>query len=164
MNTEALAIFQECRGNAGVNGESNKTGRGSAGQQFSGGVLDALVLGGGFGGLYMLHRLREMGLAVLALEAGGDVGGAWYWNRYPGARCDVESLVYSYSFSPVIDSEWSWTERYAAQPEILRYLRFVCDRLDLRKDVRFNSRVAKARFDTVTNLWTELVPEIRTVG
>lgn len=118
------------------------------------GVLDALVLGGGFGGMHMLHQLREMGLKVLALEAGTSVGGAWYWNRYPGARCDVESLVYCYSFSPVIDAEWRWTERYAAQPEILRYMNFVCDRLDLRKDIRFNARLVKASFDAATRLWT----------
>ena len=117
-------------------------------------VLDALVLGGGFGGMYMLYRLRELGLKVTALEAGSDVGGAWYWNRYPGARCDVESLVYSYSFSPIIDAEWRWSERYAAQPEILRYMSFVCDRLDLRKDIHFNSRLASARYDKETNLWT----------
>lgn len=117
-------------------------------------VLDALVLGGGFGGMHMLHELRQMGLKVLALEAGTTVGGAWYWNRYPGARCDVESLVYCYSFSPIIDAEWKWSERYAAQPEILRYMNFVADRLDLRKDIRFNSRLVKASFDKASRLWT----------
>jgi len=117
-------------------------------------VYDALVLGGGFGGMHMLWQLREMGLKVVGLEAGSNVGGAWYWNRYPGARCDVESLVYCYSFSPVIDAEWKWTERYAAQPEIRAYMSFVCDRLDLRKDIRFDSRLTKAVFDTTTNLWT----------
>ncbi|MCK9503943.1 MAG: NAD(P)/FAD-dependent oxidoreductase [Porticoccaceae bacterium] len=117
-------------------------------------TLDALVLGGGFGGMHMLYTLREKGLKVLALEAGADVGGAWYWNRYPGARCDVESLVYCYSFSPIIDAEWRWSEKYAAQPEISRYMRFVCDRLDLRKDIHFNSRLVKAVFDKASNLWT----------
>lgn len=117
------------------------------------GVLDALVLGGGFGGMHMLYKLREMGLKVLALETGESVGGAWYWNRYPGARCDVESLVYCYSFSPIIDAEWRWSERYSSQPEILRYMNFVCDRLDLRKDIRFKSRLIKARFEEDTNLW-----------
>ena len=117
-------------------------------------VLDALVLGGGFGGIHMLHQLREMGLTVLALEAGAGVGGAWYWNRYPGARCDIESLVYCYSFSPIIDDEWSWTERYATQPEIVRYINFVCDRLDLRKDICFNSRLVKATFDEEAGFWT----------
>ncbi len=117
-------------------------------------VLDALVLGGGFGGIHMLHQLREMGLTVLALEAGAGVGGAWYWNRYPGARCDIESLVYCYSFSPIIDDEWSWTERYATQPEIVRYINFVCDQLDLRKDICLNSRLVKATFDKETGFWT----------
>lgn len=117
-------------------------------------MLDALVLGGGFGGLHTLYQLRNMGLSVLALEAGSDVGGAWYWNRYPGARCDVESLVYSYSFSPEIDAEWKWSERYSAQPEIRAYLRFVSERLDLRKDIRFNSRLVKAVFDEASDSWS----------
>ncbi len=120
----------------------------------NGEVLDAIVLGGGFGGMHMLYQLRELGFKAIALEAGSDVGGAWYWNRYPGARCDVESLVYCYSFSPIIDAEWKWSERYSAQPEIPRYMRFVCDRLDLRKDIRFNSRLVKAVFDEAANIWT----------
>ena len=117
-------------------------------------TLDAVVLGGGFGGMHMLYRLRELGFKVIGLEAGSDVGGAWYWNRYPGARCDVESLVYSYSFSPEIDAEWKWSERYSGQAEIRRYMSFVCDRLDLRKDIRFNSRLEKATFDEASNTWT----------
>lgn len=117
-------------------------------------VLDALVLGAGFGGVQMLHELRERGMTAIALEAGDDVGGAWYWNRYPGARCDVESLVYCYSFSSIVDAEWKWSERYAAQPEIRAYIGFVVDRLDLRKDIRFNSQVVKAQYDEVANLWT----------
>lgn len=116
--------------------------------------LDVVVLGGGFGGLYMLYRLREAGFRTVALEAGTDVGGAWYWNRYPGARCDVESLVYCYTFSPEIDAEWRWSERYAGQQEIRDYLSFVSDRLDLRRDIRFNSRLAKAVFDETDNKWT----------
>jgi cyclohexanone monooxygenase len=116
-------------------------------------VLDAIVLGAGFGGLHALYRLRENGLSVLALEAAPDVGGAWYWNRYPGARCDVESLVYCYTFSPVLDEEWTWSERYPAQPEIQEYLSFAADRLDLRKDIRFNARLAKAWFDRDETLW-----------
>ncbi len=116
--------------------------------------LDAVVLGAGFGGLHTLYRLRQMGLNAIALEAGLDVGGAWYWNRYPGARCDVESLVYSYSFSPVIDAEWRWSERYSSQTEIRAYLGFVADRLDLRKDIKFNSRLDKATFDSAANEWT----------
>lgn len=117
-------------------------------------ILDVVVVGCGFGGIHMLYNLREMGFDVLAFEAGTDVGGAWYWNRYPGARCDAESLVYSYSFSPVIDAEWRWSERYSAQPEIQRYLGFVCDRLDLRKDIRFQSRVISAEFDETLGIWT----------
>lgn len=116
-------------------------------------VLDVLVLGGGFGGLHALYRIRENGRRVVALEAAPEVGGAWYWNRYPGARCDVESLVYCYTFSPIIDAEWRWSERYAARDEIVAYLRWVSERLDLRKDIRFNSRVTKAHFDARASLW-----------
>lgn len=122
--------------------------------QGNGEILDALVLGAGFGGLHMLHQLREMGFSAIALEAGDDVGGAWYWNRYPGARCDVESLVYCYSFSPTIDAEWKWSERYSGQAEIRAYLHFVSERLDLRKDIRFNSRLVKATFDNEGEFWT----------
>lgn len=118
-------------------------------------ILDAVIIGGGgFGGLYMLYRLREDGFSVLSLEAGSDVGGAWYWNRYPGARCDVESLAYCFSFSPVIDAEWRWIERYSSQPEIQRYMEFVADRLDLRKDIRFDARVTAAHWDDSEAIWT----------
>jgi len=116
-------------------------------------MLDVVVVGAGFGGLHMLHKLRELGFAVQGLEAAEDVGGAWFWNRYPGARCDVESLVYSYTFSPEIDREWCWSERYAAQPEIQRYLSFVAERLDLRPLIRFSSHVNKALFDKSSNSW-----------
>lgn len=115
--------------------------------------FDAVVVGAGFGGLYMLYKLREMGLRVKLIEAGTNVGGTWYWNRYPGARCDVESLVYCYSFSPELDAEWRWTEKYAAQPEILRYINFAADRLDLRKDILFNTRVTAAQFNESGNRW-----------
>src|SRR4051812_10135345 len=97
--------------------------------------LDAVVVGAGFAGLYMLYRLRAQGLSVKVFEAGGDIGGTWYWNKYPGARCDVESMDYSYSFDPDLEQEWEWTEKYAGQPEILSYIRHVADRYDLRKDV-----------------------------
>lgn len=117
-------------------------------------VLDVLILGAGFGGLHALHRLREDGFKVLAIEAAPDTGGAWYWNRYPGARCDVESLAYCYTFSPILDAEWKWTERYAGRDEICRYLQWVADRLDLRKDIRFNSRLTKAAFGKESGLWT----------
>ena len=115
--------------------------------------LDALVVGAGFGGLYMLHSLREAGFAVRAVETASDVGGTWYWNRYPGARCDVPSVEYSYSFSPELEREWRWTERYAAQPEILRYLNHVADRFDLRRDISFDTRVEAASWDERARLW-----------
>ena len=99
------------------------------------GSFDAVVVGAGIGGMYMLHRLRGAGLRAIVFEAGGDVGGTWYWNRYPGARCDVESVEYSYGFSEELAQEWQWTERYAGQPEILRYLQHVADRFDLRRDL-----------------------------
>jgi cyclohexanone monooxygenase len=116
--------------------------------------LDAVVVGAGFAGLYMLHRLRGLGLAVRVFEAGDDVGGTWYWNRYPGARCDVESLDYSYSFSDELQQEWRWTERYAAQPEILRYIHHVADRFDLRHDIQLRTRVTAAGWDEAAARWT----------
>jgi cation diffusion facilitator CzcD-associated flavoprotein CzcO len=103
--------------------------------------FDAIVVGAGFAGLYMLHRLRELGLSAVVVEAGSDVGGTWYWNRYPGARCDVESISYSYSFSPELEQEWTWSERFPTQPEVLSYIQHVADRFDLRRDIRFNERV-----------------------
>lgn len=116
--------------------------------------VDVAVVGAGFAGLYMLHKLRTRGLRVVVLEAGDDIGGTWYWNRYPGARCDVESVDYSYSFDPEIEQEWDWSERYATQPEILSYIHFVADRLDLRRDVRLETRVHSAVFDEDTSTWT----------
>src|SRR6476619_1685500 len=116
--------------------------------------LDALVVGAGFSGLYALHRLRELGLAVRLVERGGGVGGTWYWNRYPGARCDIESVDYQFSFSPELLAEWDWTERYAAQPEILAYLEFVADRLDLRRDIELETTVTAAAWDDATGRWT----------
>jgi cation diffusion facilitator CzcD-associated flavoprotein CzcO len=116
-------------------------------------VKDAVVVGAGFAGMYMLHRLREAGFSTIALEAGSGVGGTWYWNRYPGARCDVESLEYSYSFSEELQQEWEWTERYPAQPEILRYADHVADRFDLRRDIRFDTRVVAATFDEGSQRW-----------
>jgi cation diffusion facilitator CzcD-associated flavoprotein CzcO len=111
-------------------------------------------LGAGFAGLYQLLRLRErLGLLVLALEAGGGVGGTWYWNRYPGARCDSESHVYWYTFSPELMREWEWSERYPGQAEILRYLNFVADRFDLKRSIRFNTRVVAATYDEEANRW-----------
>lgn len=117
-------------------------------------TFDAVVVGAGFGGLYMLHRLRNLGLSARVYEAGSEVGGTWYWNRYPGARCDVESLEYSYGFSEEIEQEWGWSERYAAQPEIVAYLNHVADRFDLRGDIQLDTRVEAATFNKETNDWT----------
>ncbi len=117
-------------------------------------VLDALVIGAGFAGMYQLHCLRDrLGLAVQVLEAAAGVGGTWYWNRYPGARCDSESHAYRYSFSEDLAREWQWSERYPGQAEVLRYLNFVADRLDLKRDIRFNTRVKTARWDEGAALW-----------
>src|SRR5271154_1545669 len=116
--------------------------------------FDAIVVGVGVGGLYAIHRLRKLGLKVRALEAGGGVGGTWYWNRYPGCRCDVESMEYSYSFSDELQQEWRWPERYGTQPEILRYINHMADRFELRRDIEFNTRVKGAIFDNKTNTWT----------
>ncbi len=117
------------------------------------GPLDAVIVGAGFAGLYMLHRLRGLGLSARVFEAGDDVGGTWYWNRYPGARCDVESMQYSFSFSEELQQDWRWTERYAAQPEILAYANHVADRFDLRRDIQFGARVTSAAFDEAAKLW-----------
>ena len=116
--------------------------------------FDVIVIGAGFAGMYTLHRLRELNLRVSVLEAGENVGGTWYWNRYPGARCDIESLEYSYSFSEDLQQEWEWPERFAAQPDILKYANHVADRFDLRRDIQFNTRVKSAHFDRQTNVWT----------
>ena len=116
--------------------------------------LDVIVVGAGFAGLYALHRLRGMGLRARVLEAADGVGGTWYWNRYPGARCDVESLDYQYSFSDELLREWQWTERYPAQEEILRYLRHVAARFDLDRDISLNTRVTAAVLDEAAGTWT----------
>jgi cyclohexanone monooxygenase len=116
--------------------------------------FDVIIVGAGVGGLYAIHRLRKLGLKVRAFEAGDGVGGTWYWNRYPGCRCDVESLEYSYAFSDELQQEWHWPERYGTQPEILRYINHVADRFDLRRGIAFNTRVKEAIFDSKTNLWT----------
>jgi cyclohexanone monooxygenase len=115
--------------------------------------VDLVIVGAGFAGLYMLHQARSIGLRAQVIEAGSDVGGTWYWNRYPGARCDVESVEYSYSFDEDLQQEWEWTERYAAQPEILRYAGHVADRFGLRPDIAFDTRVTAAHFDETTDRW-----------
>lgn len=115
---------------------------------------DVVVVGAGFAGLYMLYRLRKMGLSARAFEAGHDVGGTWYWNRYPGARCDVESMQYSYSFSEELQQDWKWSERFAAQSEILSYANHVAERFDLRRDIQFDTKVASATYDEGLQRWT----------
>ncbi len=115
---------------------------------------DVIVVGAGFAGMYMLHRLRGLGLAVRVYEQGSDVGGTWYWNRYPGARCDVESMQYSYSFSDELQQTWDWSERYAPQPEILRYANHVAERFDLRRDIQFDTRLESASYDEDTGRWS----------
>src|ERR1700687_882323 len=118
-----------------------------------GAVFDAVVVGAGFAGMYMLHRLRGLGFSARVFEAGSGVGGTWYWNRYPGARCDVESMEYSYQFSEALQQAWDWSERYASQPEILRYAHHVAERFNLRSSIQFNIRVTAAHFVEAENRW-----------
>src|SRR5262249_25303535 len=115
--------------------------------------FDAVVVGAGFSGLYMLYRLRQLGLSVKVFDSAGDVGGTWYWNRYPGARCDIPTTDYAYSFDPELEKEWTWSEKYATQPEILDYLRFVTDRYGLRSDIEFSVPVTSARWDEEAERW-----------
>lgn len=121
---------------------------GSATQQ-----VDVAVVGAGFAGLYLLHRLRKAGFTTLVLEEADDVGGTWYWNRYPGARCDIQTIDYSYTFDPELENAWQWSEKYATQPEILRYLGFVTERYDLRRDIRFGTRITAANWDQAAARW-----------
>ena len=116
-------------------------------------VFDVVVVGAGFAGLYMLHRLRGLGFSAHVYEQGDGVGGTWYWNRYPGARCDIQTTDYSYTFDPELESTWKWSEKYATQPEILRYLGFVADRYDLRRDIRFGTKVLTATWDEAAGRW-----------
>ncbi len=124
---------------------------------------DVVVVGAGFAGMYMLHRLRGLGFTARVYEQGSGVGGTWYWNRYPGARCDVESMQYSYSFSDELQQQWNWSERYAPQPEILQYANHVADRFDLRRDIQFDTRVERASFDERDNLWSVTTSDGKTV-
>ncbi|MFC5951942.1 flavin-containing monooxygenase [Pseudonocardia lutea] len=117
-------------------------------------TVDAVIVGAGFSGLYQLHRFRELGLTTRVFEAASGVGGTWWWNRYPGARCDVESLAYSYSFSPELEQEWTWSEKYATQPEILGYAQHVAERFDLERDITFDTRVESAVYDAERRRWT----------
>lgn len=114
---------------------------------------DVIIVGAGFAGLYGLYRLRGQGLNVTVLEAGSDVGGTWYWNRYPGARCDVPSMEYSYGFSEELEQQWDWPEVFSAQPDILRYAMHVADRFNLRRDIRFNTRVTAVEYQDAAQLW-----------
>ncbi|MEP6840993.1 MAG: NAD(P)/FAD-dependent oxidoreductase [Bradyrhizobium sp.] len=116
-------------------------------------AFDAVIVGAGFAGMYMLHRLRGLGFNARVYEAGNGVGGTWYWNRYPGARCDVESMQYSFSFSEDLDQQWNWSEKYAPQPEILAYANHVADRFDLRQHIQFDTRVTAASFDETQKCW-----------
>ncbi len=115
--------------------------------------VDAVIVGAGFAGMYMLHRLRGLGLAAQVFEAGSGVGGTWFWNRYPGARVDIRSLEYSFSFSPELEDEWRWSERYAPQAELLRYAEHVADRFDLRRNISLNTRVTAAHYDAAAQRW-----------
>jgi cyclohexanone monooxygenase len=127
-------------------------------------MVDVVVVGAGFAGLYAHYKFRELGLNAFGFEAAPDIGGTWYWNRYPGARCDVESLDYSYSFSPQVLDEWKWSERFATQPEILRYANFVADKYDLRRDYAFETKVIAADFDEAADQWvvrTDCGDEVR---
>jgi cation diffusion facilitator CzcD-associated flavoprotein CzcO/acetyl esterase/lipase len=125
----------------------------SATHMFSSTDVDVVVVGAGFAGLYALYRLRVLGFSTKVIECAADVGGTWYWNRYPGARCDIESIDYSFSFDPELEAEWQWSERYATQPEILRYLGHVADKHDLRRDIQFSTRVEAATWDDAASLW-----------
>ena len=125
---------------------------------------DVLIVGAGFSGLYLLHRLRGSGFKVRIVDRASDVGGTWFWNRYPGARCDVESMQYAYSFSPELEQEWVWSEKYATQPEILRYARHVAERFDLRRDIEFDTTVESAVFDESNHQWRIETSEGRTIS
>ncbi|MGB8603635.1 flavin-containing monooxygenase [Bradyrhizobium sp.] len=126
-------------------------------------TYDVVVVGAGFAGMYMLHKLRGLGLSARVYEQGGDVGGTWYWNRYPGARCDVESMQYSYSFSDELQEEWDWSERYAPQPEILKYANHIAGRFKLRPDIQLNTRVDRAAFDEGSSCWSVTTSDGKTV-
>ncbi|HEX7944512.1 MAG TPA: NAD(P)/FAD-dependent oxidoreductase, partial [Phenylobacterium sp.] len=124
--------------------------------------FDAIVIGAGMSGMYQVHMLRKAGLSCLLLEAGSDVGGTWYWNRYPGCRFDSETVSYCFSFDEEVLQAWNWTEKFAPQPETLRYLNYVADKLDLRRDMRFNARVTAAHYDVAGNTWKVTTEDGRT--
>ena len=127
----------------------NRTGSSESGAR----RIDVIVVGAGFAGMYATYKFRQMGKSVVGIEAGGDLGGVWYWNRYPGARCDLMSVDYSYGFSQEIEQEWTWWEQFAAQPEILAYINFVADKFELRRSYLFNTRVTSAIWDENAKIW-----------
>ncbi len=148
-------MMSEATANPAENRPAPVAGSSPAGSTASDGAetADVVVVGAGFAGMYMLHRLRGLGVRAVVFEAGADVGGTWYWNRYPGARVDVECINYSFSFSPELEQDYRWSERYAPQPEILKYARYVADRFGLRRDIRFGTRVTAARYDEPSRTW-----------
>ena len=115
--------------------------------------LDVLIVGAGFSGMYLIHRMKQIGLKALVVEAAPEVGGTWYYNRYPGARCDVESMEYSYSFSEELEQEWDWPQKYSEQKDILEYANHVADRFDLRTYIKFSTKVISAKYDENINMW-----------
>ena len=126
--------------------------------------FDVIIIGAGVTGLYQLYRLRQLGLSVRVFEDGGGVGGTWYWNRYPGCRFDSESYTYGYSFSEELLQEWDWREHFSGQPENERYLNYVADKFDLRRDIQFDARVATAVYDECKNRWQILTEDGRQAG
>lgn len=126
-------------------------------------TYDVAVIGAGFSGMYMLHKLRELGFSAHLIERGGDVGGTWYWNRYPGARCDVESTFYNYTFDETLQQEWTWSERYPSQPELFRYASWIADRLDLRRDISFDTNVDSTEYHRARDLWVTRTDSDRTI-
>ncbi|MAP10864.1 MAG: cyclohexanone monooxygenase, partial [Gammaproteobacteria bacterium] len=127
-------------------------------------TVDVVIVGAGFSGMYLLRRMRALGFSVRVFERGDDVGGTWYWNRYPGARCDVESMQYSYSFDEALQQEWRWPEKFSAQPDILTYARHVAERFDLRRDITFSTRVVSADFDESTAKWWVTTDDDERIG
>jgi len=118
------------------------------------GAVDVVIVGAGWGGMYLLYRLRKAGFSVQVFETGSNVGGTWYWNRYPGARVDTPSVDYSFSFDEALEQEWNWPEHYSTQPELERYARHVAERFDLYRNIQFNTRVTSATYDAAANRWT----------
>ena len=125
----------------------------SEGKENSNQIFDAIVIGAGISGMYQLYSLRKLGKSVKVVEAGSDVGGTWYWNRYPGCRFDSESYSYAYSFSKDLLEEWDWTEHFSPQPETLKYLQYVAKKFDLKKDIQFNAKVKAAKYDPKKMRW-----------